>query len=406
MSRGNNTKLYESLGLEPGASESQIKKAYLKLARQYHPDKNPEGADKFKEISFAYEVLSDAEKREVYDKYGEEGLQGGGGHGFDDDIFSSFFGFPFGQGGPRRGPPRKRKGKDVMLGYPVTLEDLYNGKETKFQVEKTVLCTGCKGKGTSNPSAHTECTHCDGSGITVTMRPLGFGMMQQLQERCSHCGGEGEVIRAKDRCKKCGGKKLAEEKKVLEVFVDKGMSHGQKITFKEEGDQLPDITPGDIILVLQQKEHSVFKREGNDLHLSRKITLFEALTGFKFWITHLDGRHILISSKPGEVIRPGDVKEVENEGMPLHRNPLTRGHLLVHFEIEFPKDGFATGAVKETLKGILPAGKPLGKVPEDAEEATLRATSVTSSRENRSREAYDDSDSEDERPQGVSCAQQ
>jgi len=403
MPRGGDTKLYEALGLESDATDSQIKKAYLKLARKYHPDKNPEGADKFKEISLAYEVLSDPEKREIYDKYGEEGLQGGGGHGFDEDDIFSFFGFPFGHGGRSGGHSRKRKGKDVMMGYPVTLEDLYNGKETKFQVEKTVLCSGCKGKGTSNPSAHSKCSHCDGTGVVLKMRSLGFGMVQQLQERCSHCGGEGEIIRPKDRCKKCSGRKIAEEKKVLEVFVEKGMKHEQKIVFKEEGDQHPDIIPGDIILVIQQKDHPLFKRDGNDLHIVKNITLFEALTGFKFCITHLDQRNILIFSQPGEVIRPGDVKEVENEGMPFHKNPFTRGRLLVHFEIEFPKDGFATPNITKKLKEIFPTGKPFD-IPEDAEEATLRSTSLPTNNEN-SREAYD-SDSDDEHPQGVSCAQQ
>eukprot|EP01118_Nematostelium_gracile_P004921 TRINITY_DN1586_c0_g1_i3.p1 TRINITY_DN1586_c0_g1~~TRINITY_DN1586_c0_g1_i3.p1 ORF type:complete len:197 (-),score=53.82 TRINITY_DN1586_c0_g1_i3:319-909(-) len=188
-----NTKLYDVLGVAPNADESTIKKAYLKLARTYHPDKNPDGAEKFKEIQVAYEVLSDPEKKEIYDKYGEEGLRGEmGPGGFDGDDIFSFFGFPFSNGGPRRGgPPRKRKGKDVMRPYPVTLEDLYIGKEAKFQIDKTILCPGCKGKGAPKPGAVIKCSNCDGSGVTVTMRPLGFGMMTQQQERCRQCGGEG-----------------------------------------------------------------------------------------------------------------------------------------------------------------------------------------------------------------------
>jgi len=293
------TKLYDILGVAPDADESAIKKAYLKMARQFHPDKNPEGAEKFKEIQVAYEVLSDPEKKQLYDKFGEEGLREGmGGPGFDSDDLFSFFGFPFGAGGRRgpSGPPRRRKGRDVMTAYPVSLEDLYLGKETKFKIEKTVLCGTCKGKGSAKPNSVTKCSHCDGSGVTVTMRPLGFGMVQQMQERCRQCGGEGEVIKAKDRCKKCNGNKVEEESKVLDVFIDKGMQHGQKITFKEEGDQQPDIIPGDVILVLQQKQHSVFRREGDDLIIEKKILLSEALCGFQFTVTQLDGRVLVIKS--------------------------------------------------------------------------------------------------------------
>jgi len=407
------TKLYDILGVAPDANESAIKKAYLKMARQYHPDKNPEGAEKFKEIQVAYEVLSDPEKKEVYDKYGEEGLKEGmGGSGFDQEDLFSFFGFP-GFGGARRGgggPPRKRKGKDVMSAYPVTLEDLYKGKETKFQIDKTILCVLCKGKGSAKPNSVTKCQTCDGSGVTVTMRPLGFGMMQQLQERCRQCGGEGEVIKAKDRCKKCNGNKVNEESKTLDVFIDKGMQHGQKIVFKEEGDQQPDIIPGDVILVLQQKDHTVFKRDGDDLLIEKKILLVEALCGFKFTVTHLDGRVLVIKSKEKEIIRPGDIKSVENEGMPKHRNPVNKGNLLIKFEIEFPADGTITSASAKSLAQALPKPKDV-TIPTDAEECWLSSFNVqTNGGRRRGREAYDDEGSSDEDgpsgPGGVACHQQ
>jgi DnaJ family protein A protein 2 len=412
MSR-KDTKLYDILGVTPEADEATIKKAYLKMARTYHPDKNPEGAEKFKEIQVAYEILSDASKKELYDKYGEEGLKEGmGGSGFDHEDLFSFFGFPF--GGQRRGqggPPRKRKGKDVMTGYAVTLEDLYLGKETKFQLEKTVLCPACKGKGSSKPTSVTKCQSCDGSGITVTMRPLGFGMVQQLQERCRQCGGEGEVIKAKDRCKKCNGDKVVEESKVLDIFIEKGMQHGQKLTFREEGDQQPDIIPGDVILVLQQKEHSVFKREGDDLIIERKIQLVEALCGFQFTVTQLDGRVLLIKSREKEIIRPGDIKSVEGEGMPHYKNPLTKGNLLIKFEIEFPPDGSITSSAAKALTSSLPKPKDVGSIPADAEECFVSSFTVHGHGRRRAREAYNDqsSDEDEEGPHpggGVACHQQ
>lgn len=403
------TKFYDVLGVAPDADDSAIKKAYLKLARQFHPDKNPDGAEQFKEIQFAYEVLSDPEKRDVYDKYGEEALkEGGPGGPYDEDIFS-FFGFPFANGGGRgRGPPRKRKGKDVYSAFNVTLEDLYNGKEGKFQLEKTVLCAQCKGKGSSKPNAVTKCSGCDGQGISITMRPLGFGMVQQLQETCKQCSGTGEIIKQKDKCKKCAGNKVMEEKKVLEVYIEKGMMHNQKISFREEGDQLPDIIPGDVVLVIQQEEHKLFKRDGNDLIVEKQITLLEALIGTKFIINQLDGRQLLIKTKEKEIIRPGDLKSVFGEGMPIHKNPLTKGNLIIKFDIVFPEDGFINSQFSKALASILPKPEePI--IPDDAEECYLSSyASQDSNNKRRQREAYDEaysSDEEDDRG-GVACHQQ
>jgi len=408
MSRS--TKLYDILGVPPDADESAIKKSYLKLARQYHPDKNPDGAEKFKEIQVAYEVLSDPEKKGIYDKYGEEGLKEGAGPGFDHEDLFSFFGFPFGGSRKGGGPPRKRKGKDAMSAYPVSLEDLYLGKETKFQIEKTILCPSCKGKGSAKPNSVTKCQSCEGSGVTITMKPLGFGMVQQLQERCRQCGGEGEVIKAKDRCKKCQGNKVSEESKTLDVFIDKGMQHGQKIVFKEEGDQLPDIIPGDVILVLQQKEHPVFKRDGDDLVIEKTILLSEALCGFKFTVTQLDGRILLIKSRDKEIVRPGDIKSVEGEGMPHHKNPTHKGNLLIKFNIEFPQDGSITSASTKLLAQALPKAKDVS-ISADAEECYVSSFNVQSNGNGRrrNREAYDDEGSSgDENPggPGVACHQQ
>eukprot|EP01119_Soliformovum_irregulare_P004265 TRINITY_DN1525_c0_g1_i1.p1 TRINITY_DN1525_c0_g1~~TRINITY_DN1525_c0_g1_i1.p1 ORF type:complete len:411 (-),score=130.15 TRINITY_DN1525_c0_g1_i1:216-1448(-) len=406
------SKLYDILGVPTDANEGTIKKAYLKLAKQYHPDKNPEGAEKFKEISVAYEILSDQEKKEVYDRYGEEGLMGGrGGGGFDgEDIFNSFFGFPFGPGGGGRrgGPPRKRKGKDAVMAYPVTLEDLYNGKEDTINIEKTVLCPQCKGKGSAKQGGVTKCGPCEGSGVCVTMRPLGFGMVQQLQERCRHCGGEGEVIKAKDRCKKCNGKKLVEEAKALKVFVEKGMMHGQKITFKEEGDQIPDIIPGDIILVLQQTEHAIFKRDGDDLILEKKISLYDALAGCQFLVTQLDGRTLVVNHTSKNVIRPGDIKAIENEGMPQARNHFSKGRMLIHFQIEFPEVGLNPKQIK-ALAEILPKQDAV-VIPKDAEECNLQTVNIKAEKnaKRREREAYheDDDSEEDSDPRGIPCSQQ
>ncbi|XP_075884528.1 dnaJ homolog subfamily A member 2a isoform X2 [Nelusetta ayraudi] len=252
------TKLYDLLGVSPSVTENELKKAYRKLAKEYHPDKNPNAGDKFKEISFAYEVLTNPEKKELYDRYGEQGLREGGGCGPGmDDIFShifggGLFGFMGGQSRSRNGG--RRRGEDMVHPLKVSLEDLYNGKTTKLQLSKNVLCSTCNGQG-GKTGAVQKCTTCRGRGMRIMIRQLAPGMVQQMQSVCTDCNGEGEVISEKDRCKKCEGKKVVKEVKILEVHVDKGMKHGQKITFGGEADQAPSVEPGDIVLVLQEKDH-------------------------------------------------------------------------------------------------------------------------------------------------------
>jgi len=408
------TKLYEILGVETTATPQEITKAYRKMAMKFHPDKNPDAGDKFKEISFAYEVLNDAEKREVYDKYGEEGLRDGGGMGGmdQDDLFSHIFGmggFPFGGRGGGRGPQRggKRKGKDKAFGYPVTLEDLYKGKQSKFPHTRMVLCGGCSGKGTNKAGGSTKCTSCEGSGTQTSLRHMGFGMVQQLHEKCRSCDGEGEVIRPKDRCKTCSGNKISEETKMLDLYIDAGMKNGAKITFTGEGDQHPDIVPGDIIIVLQLEKHEVFTRDGADLIIEKTISLIEALTGASFIVEHLDGRQLLVSSAKGEIIRPGDIKTIENEGMPTNGNIFDKGRLLIKFEIEFPKDNTIPASAVAALESALGKPSPV-KVTGEVEKVQLTAgpENLKGRRGGEYQEDDMDEDEEEDGQRGVACHQQ
>eukprot|EP01111_Echinosteliopsis_oligospora_P012607 TRINITY_DN433_c0_g1_i1.p1 TRINITY_DN433_c0_g1~~TRINITY_DN433_c0_g1_i1.p1 ORF type:complete len:441 (+),score=126.89 TRINITY_DN433_c0_g1_i1:96-1325(+) len=404
-------KFYDLLGVSRDANDNEIKKQYRKLAMQYHPDKNPgnpEAAEKFKDISRAYEVLSDEEKREVYNQYGEEGLNGSGGGGFSsEDIFSQFFGGGFfgGSRGGGRGRPQQRRGEDIAHPLKVTLEELYKGKTTKLALQKNVVCVDCGGKGAKNPTSVKKCEGCRGQGIKVTLRQIAPGMVQQLQQTCPDCRGEGEIINAKDKCKKCEGHKTTQEKKVLEVYIDKGMKHGQKIVFAGEGDQAPDIIPGDIIVVLQQKEHAVFKRDGDDLLMEHTLTLQEALCGYEIYVNHLDDRVLRVRSQPGEVITPGEVKCITGEGMPGYKRPYEKGRLIIRFNVLFPKT-LTPDAVK-LLEKALP--KPTLQRPpkakeEDIEDVTLSEYTTherTGGRQHR--EAYDEDDGQ---PQGAPCAQQ
>ncbi|VAI22915.1 unnamed protein product [Triticum turgidum subsp. durum] len=268
--KSDSTRYYEILGVPKDASQDDLKKAYRKAAIKNHPDKGGD-PEKFKELAQAYEVLSDPEKREIYDQYGEDALKEGmGGGGMHDpfDIFQSFFGGggnPFGGGGSSRGR-RQRRGEDVVHPLKVSLEELYNGTSKKLSLARNVLCSKCNGKG-SKSGASMKCAGCQGAGYKVQIRQLGPGMIQQMQQPCNECRGSGETISDKDRCGQCKGEKVVHEKKVLEVVVEKGMQHGQKITFPGEADEAPDTVTGDIIFVLQQKEHPKPASQYTDMEL-------------------------------------------------------------------------------------------------------------------------------------------
>jgi DnaJ family protein A protein 2 len=258
----------------------------------------------------------DAEKRQIYDRYGEEGLQSGGGGGPD---LSDLLGGMFGMGGGGRGKPSGPK-KCKSEGHQVkaTLADLYNGKTSKLVVNRDRICSKCNGVG-GKAGAVTTCSGCKGRGMRTYMQQMGPGMYSQSTRPCDDCHGEGEIINEKDRCKTCEGKKVVKEKKILDVQIDKGAPNGERYVFHGESNEFPGMEPGDIIVQVNEEAHSEFKRKGADLLLEKEISLLESLTGVDFVLTHLDGRKIRIKNKPGEVIKPDDIKTVEGHGMPYHK---------------------------------------------------------------------------------------
>ncbi|KAK4358517.1 hypothetical protein RND71_020746 [Anisodus tanguticus] len=410
--KSDNTRYYEILGVSKNAKEDEIKKAYRKAAMKNHPDKGGD-PEKFKELAQAYEVLSDSQKREIYDQYGEdalkEGMGGGGGMHDPFDIFESFFGGnPFGGGGSRG--RRQRRGEDVVHPLKVSLEDLYRGITKKLSLSRNVICSKCSGKG-SKSGASMKCSVCEGAGMKVSIRQLGPGMIQQMQHPCNECKGTGERIDDKDRCPQCKGEKVVQEKKVVEVHVEKGMQNGQKITFPGEADEAPDTVTGDIVFVLQQKEHPKFKRKGEDLFVDHTLSLTEALCGFQFILTHLDGRQLLIKSNPGEVVKPDQFKGINDEGMPVYQRPFMKGKLYIHFIVEFP-DSLSPEQVK-ALEAILPA-KPKSQYTDmeldECEETTLHDVNMAEEMRRKQaaqQEAYDEDDEMNGGgAQRVQCAQQ
>lgn len=407
--KSDSTRYYEILGVPKNASQDELKKAYRKAAIKNHPDKGGD-PEKFKELAQAYEVLSDPEKRDIYDQYGEdalkEGMGGGGGHD-PFDIFQSFFGGnPFG-GGSSRGTRRQRRGEDVVHPLKVSLEDLYNGTSKKLSLSRNVLCSKCKGKG-SKSGASMKCNGCQGSGMKVSIRHLGPSMIQQMQHVCSDCRGTGETINEKDRCPQCKGEKVLPDKKMLEVTVEKGMQNGQRITFEGEADEAPDTVTGDIVFVVQQKEHPKFKRKGDDLFVEHTLLLTEALCGFQFILTHLDGRQLLIKSGPGEVVKPGQFKAINDEEMPVYQRPFMKGNLYIHFSVDFP-ESFTPEQCK-ALEAVLPprtASQLTDMELDECEETTLH--DVNLEEEMRKKQSQQEAYEEEEEGSGgprVQCAQQ
>ncbi|KAH6767496.1 DNAJ-like protein 2 [Perilla frutescens var. hirtella] len=431
--KSNDLKYYETLGIPRSASPDELKKAYKKAAMKNHPDKvvlnclfSP--LNQFKELAQAYEVLSDPGKREIYDEYGEDALKEGAGggshsqHPFDIFDFESLFrggftggfggeftggfggGFNSSFGGGRGSRGRKTKGEDVVHPLRVSLEDLYNGATRKISISRNILCPKCKGKGLKS-GASRRCYACQGTGTRITS--------QLIRHVCDECRGSGEIITERDKCSQCKYKKVVQEKKVLEVNVEKGMHHSQKIVFSGEADEAPDTITGDIIVVLQQKEHHKLKRKSDDLHIKHKLNITEALCGFQFVLTHLDGRKLLIKSDPGKVTKPDSYKAINDEGMPQYQRPFVKGQLVIHFIVDFPEPGIISPEKSLILKTALPlkSSKHLSdKAVAECEETTLLDVNIEEvmrqKERQRQRDAYNEDDADDDTVHQVACNQQ
>jgi len=340
---------YELLGVKRDATGPAIRKAYRKLAKKYHPDRNKgdkEMEKMFQAVAEAYEVLSNEDKRQIYDQHGKEGLkeqqQGGGHHPGGFGFFDQFF------GGGRRGPQQK-KGPTLFLDLEVTLKDLYLGTKIEVETSKQVVCPSCRGSGARSPDDVKKCPACNGKGFRLVTHQLGPGFVQQVQQPCNRCKGTGKIVKAK--CRTCGGHKVVHGTDDLIVEVEAGMDTGHEIVFPRAGDQPKDIdvTPGDIVYRIVTAPHPRFSRRGDDLYMTMPITLAEAIGGFAKKFRHLDGHEVTV--KRTKVTQPNFVLKVAGEGMPQHNFPSVKGDLYCEFTVIIPTK--LTAEQKTTIKSVL-----------------------------------------------------
>ncbi|KAJ3062147.1 DnaJ- protein scj1 [Podochytrium sp. JEL0797] len=337
---------YAILGVNKSALKREIKKAYKDLSKKYHPDKNPNdksSEEKFIECAQAYEVLSDDEKRRIYDQYGEEGLSGNNQQFHNPfDIFSQF---GFGGGGQRQ--QQERKGPETVMDLQVTLEELFNGEQVEVEINKQIICPICRGSGALHAHDVVKCTSCNGAGVKIVKQQLAPGMFQQMQTHCNVCGGKGKIV--KSTCKSCHGDKVKRGSHQITVTVERGMADGQRVVFDSEGDEHPDVTSGDVVFVVKTEPHPVFVRDANHLRTFKEITLRDALLGFKFDVMHLDGKSVTVSREG--TTQPGFVQQIKGQGMPTHMYPSERGDLFVQYSVKLP-DSLTTEQKKAVEKAF------------------------------------------------------
>ncbi|EKX52149.1 hypothetical protein GUITHDRAFT_157105 [Guillardia theta CCMP2712] len=323
--------LYKILNVPRNADEKAIKAAYRKLSLKYHPDKNkdPDAKERFSEVAAAYEVLSDSEKRRIYDQQGEEGLkrheQGGGQAHNPFDIFAQMFGH-------RSAGSEEQRGPDINMEMEVSLKDLYLGKQTDILLKKQIICRQCGGSGARSPEDVKRCSACGGSGVRVVRQQIAPGFVQQMQTTCEECGGKGKKVAHK--CPKCKGRKVQSGSETITVDIERGAPDGHEIVYEQQADENPDMKSGDIKFKLRQLPHPLFRRDGKNLKMKMRLSLREALLGFERKVSHLDG-HVVTVSDSGTT-QHGRVRTVRGEGMPEHNFPSSKGDLLVEFEVEMP----------------------------------------------------------------------
>jgi DnaJ-related protein SCJ1 len=325
---------YGVLGLSEGgedATESQIKSAFRKLSRKYHPDVVAAGDEEsfrqvYQRIQRAYEVLGDRRKRRVYDILGVDGLKKLEQPQQQQQMNPFFALFGGGQAASDRG-------QDKELLMVVSLEDVYKGATHTFKFAKQKICRACHGSGARSKEDVVKCPHCKGSGRLVHQVQIAPGFVQQMMQACGYCKGKGTHIA--HMCPVCRGKAVVSGETALSVDIEEGLPEGHVLKYELEADQTPGQVPGDVLLTVVTAPHPTFMREGNDLYVNVTISLKEALLGFERTISHLDG-HKVVVERTG-VTQYAQRVRIAGEGMPRHHVPSEHGDLYVTYNVELPQ---------------------------------------------------------------------
>ncbi|MEM7197694.1 MAG: molecular chaperone DnaJ, partial [Pseudomonadota bacterium] len=329
---------YEILGVNKGASASEMKSAYRKAAMRYHPDQNPgdqQAEAKFKELNEAYDVLKDDQKRAAYDKFGHAAFENGGpghggaggfgGAGFG-DIFDEMFGDFMGGGARRKSGPSR--GRDKKFNMQVSFDDAFHGRKVDVQVPSLVRCKGCAGTGAADGAASVACDACGGAGKVRIQQ--GFFVLEQT---CPKCHGKGAVI---DRpCMTCSGSGVESEKKTLNVSIPAGIDDGNRIRLNGEGDTGQNNGPaGDLYIQISVAPHPLFERDGPNLHCQIPIAMVDAALGTELQVPNPDGTRLEVKIPEGS--QTGQKLRLRGKGMPKLKAGGARGDMFVHLQVEVP----------------------------------------------------------------------
>jgi molecular chaperone DnaJ len=350
---------YEILGVSRTATDEEIKTSYRKMAMKYHPDRNQgdqEAEEKFKEVAEAYEVLRDNNKRAMYDRFGHEGLRGGaaGGGGFHDpfDIFREVFGSGFGRGfgsifdeffgGQAGGSGRRdqQRGRDLQIRLKLTMEEIATGVTKQVKIKKLVACDTCAGSGAKKGSQPTTCPQCEGRGEVRQVSQSMFGRFVNITA-CPRCGGRGTIIT--DPCPTCRGEGIMHGEDTVEITVPPGVSEGNYLTVRGKGNAGPNNGPaGDLIVVMEEKPHDFFTRNGNDIIFDLNLSFPEVALGTEVEIPTIE-REEVDDTKKNKMVKitvpsgtqSGKVFRLRGKGLP-ELNAYRRGDLLVQVKVWTP----------------------------------------------------------------------
>eukprot|EP01083_Nonionella_stella_P033928 92823_1 len=324
-------KFYTLLDIAKNATQQEIKKAYRKKAKSLHPDRHPGEHEKyqqlFTEVQAAHEVLSDPQKRSLYDKYGEKGVKRGGAPRTGSSIFEQMFGG--GGGRSAHDDHGAKKSPAIKTALDVTLQDIYCGSKKKMKIQRRVAASDSK-----------ECSRCHGQGQITSVQRMGPMVLQQRRE-CPLCGGIGY--------------KLERQEHEIEVHIPIGGRHGENMTIQGEGNQYPSMEAGDVVIQLRVVKHELYNRKGADLGMNYTLSLRQALCGYKIRIQHVSGKNLVITPcDASEIVQPGSLKVIHTMGVPQRFTPHVKGHLYIVMDVKMPLSASLSVQSINTFKKILP----------------------------------------------------